>query len=44
LKSLDDLRKTVRASFPVITYEPNAATAKTWEDAYERYKGFTVMS
>ena len=42
LESLGALRETVRASFPVVTYQP--AVSKTWEAAYQRYRNFSVMS
>ena len=36
LGSLADLRRTVRASFPVQTFEP--ADSKAWQDAYVRFQ------
>ena len=37
LSSLSDVRAVVRRSFPVETYEPNAANRGAWDDAYERF-------
>jgi rhamnulokinase len=42
LGSLADLRRVVRRSFPVTTYQPSDAS--TWQDACERFQGLTVKS
>ena len=37
--SLDQLREVVRASFDLITYEPNPATRGAWDAAYAKFTG-----
>ncbi len=44
LHSLADLRSVVRASFPITTYEPSAATRNQWEDAYDRFTPLLASS
>ena len=39
IASLEGLRKVVRDSFPVVTYNPHPSEA--WEGAFERFKKFT---
>jgi rhamnulokinase len=38
--SLADLRRVVRRSFPVITYQPSEAS--TWQEAYERFQKLSI--
>jgi rhamnulokinase len=42
LSSLSDLRKVVRHSFPVRTYQPHEES--NWQAAYERFQKLTVKS
>ena len=42
LGSLEDLRRTVRGSFPIMTYQPREPS--TWQKAYERFRKLVATS
>jgi rhamnulokinase len=42
LHSLVDLRRVVRRSFPVVSYQPREASP--WQEAYERFQKLTIKS
>lgn len=42
LGSLSELRSVVRASFPIETYQPNAAARAQWDDALARFHAMTA--